>query len=216
MEVEQREVERWVVTTDMVEARKLAREARLATRNSQADTEPVNMEVSPPPVQETGPVNTRTISMVPPPDQDTAFPSSLLAVPTITSPTPTMSSMSTLPTAWLPIIARDQAATATSQQPHSDAYLSGQPSKRRRLNTECKPRGQVRRMIEQSLQQAMDQTGLQPTGGAAVVMEQVVASRSVQEAVEQMTRDSFKERSRDGETTDFEAEKFKEQFPGEK
>jgi len=210
MEVEQREVERWVVTTDMVEARKLAREARLATRNSQADTEPVSMEVSPPPVQETGPVNTRTISMVPPPDQDTAFPSSLLAVPTITSPTPTMSSMSTLPTAWLPIIARDQAVTATSQQPHSDAYLSGQPSKRRRLNTECKPRGQVRRMIEQSLQQAMDQTGLQPTGGAAVVMEQVVASRSVQEAVEQMTRDSFQERSRDGETTDFQAEKFKE------
>ena len=90
MEVEQREVERWVVTTDMVEARKLAREARLATRNSQVDTEPVNMEVSPPPVQETGPVNTRTISMVPPPDQDTAFPSSLLAVPTITSPTSTL------------------------------------------------------------------------------------------------------------------------------
>merc|ERR1719427_2411677 len=172
------------------------------------------MEVSPPPVQETGPVNTRSISMVPPPNQDTASPSS------------TLSSMSTLPTAWLPIIARDQAVTGTSQQPNSDAYLSGQPSKRRRLNMECKPRGQVRRMIEQSLQQAMDQTGLQPTGGAAVVMEQVVASRSVQEAVEQMTRDSFQERSRDGEA-DFQAEKFKEraggrgaddqgQFPGEK
>merc|ERR1719186_2230082 len=122
MEVEQREVERWVVTTDMVEARKLAREARLATRNSQTETEPVSMEVSPPPGQETGPVNTRTISIVPPPDQDTAFPSSLLAVPTITSPTPTMSGMSTLPTAWLPIIASDQAVTATSQPPHSDRH----------------------------------------------------------------------------------------------
>eukprot|EP00092_Neocalanus_flemingeri_P028334 GFUD01030771.1.p1 GENE.GFUD01030771.1~~GFUD01030771.1.p1 ORF type:complete len:889 (+),score=361.49 GFUD01030771.1:209-2668(+) len=205
--VEQREVERWVVTTDMVETRKVAREARLATRNSQADREPVSMEVSPPlVVQEAGTVNARNISMVPPPEQDPTFPPSLLAVPPITSPTPALSSLSALPAAWLPIIARDQTVTASSNQPHSDAYLSGQPSKRRRLDTECKPRGEVRRMIEQSLQEAMDQTGLQPTGGAATVIEQVVASRNVQGAVEEMARESFQERSRDREN--FQADKF--------
>merc|ERR1719186_1333130 len=115
--------------------------------------------------------------------------------------------MSTHSTALLPIIAGDQAVAG--QQPHSDTYLSGQPSKKRRLNTQCKPMGQVRRTIEQSLQQAMDQTGLQPTGGAAVVMEQVVASSSVQEAVEQMARESFQERSTDRET-DFQTKKLKE------
>merc|ERR1719483_1894408 len=135
--------------------------------------------------------------MVPPPDQDLTFPPSLLAIPTITSQNSTMSNMSSLPSTWLPIIARDQAVTVTTQQPHSDAYLSGQPSKRRRLNTESKPRGEVRRLIEQSLQEAMEQTGLQPTGGAAVVMEQVGDSRNIQEAVGQMARESFQERSRD-------------------
>merc|ERR1719186_1062124 len=162
---------------------------RLASRNSQADREPVSMEVSPPHVPNTDPAPTRTISMMPPPDLDQAFPSSLLAVPSINSPT-----MSTLSTALLPIIARDQAVT--DQRPHSD--LSGQPSKKRRLNTECKPTGQVRRVIKQSLQQAFDQT-VQPTEGAAVVMEQVVASSSVQEAIEQMARESLQERSMNGE-----------------
>ena len=76
-------------------------------------------------------------------------------------------------------------------QPHSDAYLSGQPSKRRRLNSDNRPRGDVRRLIEQSLHEAMDQTGLQPVGGAAQVVEQVVASRTVQEVVEQMARENF-------------------------
>merc|ERR1719186_888817 len=110
---------------------------RVATRNSQADREPVSMEVSPPPVLNIGPVPTRTISMMPPPDLDPALPPSLLAVPSITSPT-----KSTLSTALLPIIARDQAVTG--QRPHSD--LSEQPNKKRRLNTECKPMGQVRRL----------------------------------------------------------------------
>merc|ERR1712098_1016306 len=92
------------------------------------------------------------------------------------------------------------------QGPHSDAYLSGQPSKRRKLNTECKPRGEVHRLIEQSLKEAMDQTGLQPAAGANAVIEQVVASRNVQVAVEEMARESFQERSREGE--DFQPEKF--------
>ena len=55
------------------------------------------------------------------------------------------------------------------------------------------PGGEVRRMIEQSLKEAMDQTGLQPAGGAATVIEQVVVvgSRNVQEVVEEMSKESF-------------------------
>ena len=56
------------------------------------------------------------------------------------------------------------------------------------------PGGEVRRMIEQSLKEAMDQTGFQPAGGAATVIEQVVGSRNVQEAVEEMARESFQVR----------------------
>ena len=189
VEVEQWDIERWVAASDMVEGRKLAREARLAARNMQVDAaEPVSMEVSPPPVQESE-TTIRSISTIPPPGQEQVFPPSLLAVPS--SPSPTLASMSSLPTTWLPIIARDQAMPPTSQPPHSDAYLAGQPSKRRRLNGDCKPRGEVRRIIEQSLKEAMDQTGLQPAGGAATVIEQVVATRNVQEAVEEMARESF-------------------------
>eukprot|EP00090_Calanus_glacialis_P032741 TRINITY_DN5424_c0_g1_i3.p1 TRINITY_DN5424_c0_g1~~TRINITY_DN5424_c0_g1_i3.p1 ORF type:complete len:859 (-),score=395.18 TRINITY_DN5424_c0_g1_i3:244-2511(-) len=204
VEVEQGDIERWVVASDMVEARKLAREARLGARNMQVDAaEPVSMEVSHPPVQESATL-ARSISTIPPPDQDQIFPPSLLGVPS--SPSPTLASMSSLPTTWLPIIARDQAMPPTSQPPHSDAYLAGQPSKRRRLNGDCKPRGEVRRIIEQSLKEAMDQTGLQPAGGAASVIEQVVATRNVQEAVEEMARESFQQRRREGE--DFQPERF--------
>ena len=76
--------------------------------------------------------------------------------------------------------------------PYSDAYLSGQPSKRRKLNAESKPpRGEVGRLLHQSLQEAVDQTGLQPTEGAAAVAEQVAANSAVQDSVEQMVRDTI-------------------------
>jgi len=207
VDVEQGDIARWVVASDMVEARKLAREARIAARSipvANNASEPVSMEVSPPHVQESETGTTRPVAGIPPPEQNQVFPPSLLAVPSMT--TSSLPSITSLPAAWVPIIARDGAMPAGSQAPHSDAYLSGQPSKRRRLNTECKPRGEVQRLIEQSLKEAMDQTGLQPTAGSASVIEQVVANRNVQVAVEQMAKESFQERSGDGE--DFQPEKF--------
>jgi hypothetical protein len=105
VEVEQGDVSDMVVTSNMVEECKLDREARLAARNMQVDAaEPVSMEVSPPPVQESA-LATLAISTIPPADQDQIFPSSLHGVPS--SPCPTLASMSSLPTTWLPIIARD-------------------------------------------------------------------------------------------------------------
>ena len=81
------------------------------------------------------PVLTRT--EVPPPEQQAAFPATLLAVPTLPAPArPALAELAALPAAWLPIIAADQAEQrqTRSNLPHSDAYLAGQPSKRRRLN----------------------------------------------------------------------------------
>ena len=87
---------------------------------------------------------------------------------------------------------RDTAnGPGTRPNPYSDAYLSGQPSKRRKLNADSKPRGDVARLLSQSLQEAMDQTGLQPAAGAAAVMDQVAANSAVQETVEQMIRDTI-------------------------
>lgn len=89
---------------------------------------------------------------------------------------------------------RDTAnSPGTRPNPYSDAYLSGQPSKRRKLNADSKPRGDVSRLLSQSLQEAMDQTGLQPAAGAAAVMDQVAANSAVQESVEQMIRDTIQE-----------------------
>ena len=182
------------MTSDMVEARRMAREQRIAGRNiAVAETdraEPESMEVSPSPVTEQEEVVRRPVTVIPPPDQEQSFPSSLMTVPSITSNT-SLPSIPSLPSAWVPIISRDHALPTTSQAPHSDAYLSGQPSKRRKLNAECKPRGEVHRLIEQSLKEAMDQTGLQPSAGAATVIEQVVSSRNMQVAVEELARESF-------------------------
>ena len=110
-----------------------------------------------------------------------------------------------LPSAWLPIISADQAVPVVRSQPYSDAYLSGQPSKRRKLNAESKPRGDVGQLLQQSLQevggdsdcgtagphfppyfQAVDQTGLQPAGGVQALAETVAANSAVQDSVEQM------------------------------
>ena len=81
----------------------------------------------------------------------------------------------------------------TRSNPYSDAYLSGQPRKRRKLNADSKPRGDVNSLLSQSLQEAMDQTGLQPSEGAAAALDQVVANSAVQETVEQMIRDTIQE-----------------------
>ena len=61
--------------------------------------------------------------------------------------------LAVLPPSWAPIIARDTAEGGRAvQQPYSEAYLSGQPNKRRKLNTEKKPRGEVSNIISRSLQ----------------------------------------------------------------
>lgn len=50
---------------------------------------------------------------------------------------------------WVPIITRDsqRQRRQSSQGPFSDAYLSGMPSKRRKLITSAKPQGNLAQVI---------------------------------------------------------------------
>lgn len=151
-----------------------------------------------------------------PPESEPSFPTSLLAIP-VTGPTPPGSgladhALAVLPPTWAPIIARDTSeAGRPSQQPYSEAYLSGQPNKRRKLNSDKKPRGEVSNIISRSLQDAIEQTGLEPRAGTVVsnIAAEVGAAPSVQNAVEVYTRQALQDRiGGDGDFQD-----NKERFP---
>jgi len=152
-----------------------------------------------------------------PPEVEPTFPTSLLAIP-VTGPTPPGTgladhALAVLPPAWAPIIARDTATEGgrAVQQPYSEAYLSGQPNKRRKLNTEKKPRGEVSNIISRSLQDAIEQTGLEPRSGTMVanVAAEVGAAPSLNDAVERYTRQALQDRI--GGDRDF--QENKERFP---
>ena len=91
-----------------------------------------------------------------PAEVEPAFPPSLLHMPDpgASGPPPSLAdrTLAVLPPAWAPIIARDTAEARGVQQPYSEAYLSGQPNKRRKLNCDKKPRGDVANIISRSLQ----------------------------------------------------------------
>jgi len=241
VEVEQAQLEQWVVRPGQaVEDRQAARAERLASRRPTQPTapEPAEMDVdderpnqnqAPATTVQTQPAglpqsdNARTQQErvrrrlpVVPPEVEPTFPTSLLAIP-VTGPTPPGSgladhALAVLPPSWAPIIARDTAEGGRAvQQPYSEAYLSGQPNKRRKLNTEKKPRGEVSNIISRSLQDAIEQTGLEPRSGEVVanVAAEVGAAPSLNDAVERYTRQALQDRI--GGDRDF--QENKERFP---
>jgi hypothetical protein len=179
--VEQLALERWVVVpgpavTDLqagraerLSARQLAHPEpapeRQATESSAMEVDPAppapataRPEVAPPPpCVASGPVRRRPLGE--PAEAEPAFPAALLSIP-VTGPPPPGSladrTLAVLPPAWAPIIARDTEAGRGGRPgqggPYSEAYLAGQPSKRRKLNSERKPRGEVAAVISRSLQ----------------------------------------------------------------
>merc|ERR1719209_641796 len=224
-------LERWLVRPGpQVEPLQAARRERVAARPSQAARAPppppqapmddMDVDDGPPPppsiAQPNVPPPSRPEGVrrrpVVPPEAEPTFPASLLAIPV----TPAVQgegladrTLSVLPPAWAPIIARDTAEGRQVAQPYSDAYLAGQPNKRRKLNSEKKPgipmRGEA--VISSCLQDALDQTGLVPSSGEAVAG--AAAAPGLQQAVEMYTRQSLQDRL--GGDSDF--QENKERFP---
>jgi len=227
VEIEQNQLEQWVVRPGQaVDDRRASRAERMSSRGPVPASvpEPAEMDVDdgPPNVQSSVPASTvtesqpqrsevnnrRRLPVVPAETVEQTFPASLLTVPMTTNPM-TGPGLAVLPPAWAPIIARDTEGRGGRQvsQPYSEAYMSGQPSKRRKLNTEKKPRGDVSSIIARSLQDAIEQTGLEPSNSSVVT--EVAAAPAMQEAVELYTRQNFQDRI-EGDS-DF--QENKERFP---
>ena len=136
LEPGQYNVEQWLVTRDQGVVRRQERVARMGTQQQEdassgqdATMEDVSGDIESgvvePAVEQ--PALT-TPAEIPPPDQESVFPASLLSVPLLSSTTPAAAQdLSALPPAWIPIISRDQSDPVPRSHPYSDAYLSGQP-----------------------------------------------------------------------------------------
>jgi len=71
---------------------------------------------------------------------------------------------------WIPAIKQDREALTRTrpQQPFSDAYLSGMPAKRRKLDPTQSETTTAPQLLEQTLQHAITTSGARPTSGASV------------------------------------------------
>ena len=94
-----------------------------------------------------------------------SFPSALLALPLAAAGDAEVEAEGwhgAVPSQWVPIISRDVASTPPQSNgvgsggPYSDAYISGQPPKRRRLNDDKKPHGSTRDIIADSIKVSFD------------------------------------------------------------
>ncbi|XP_076263344.1 large proline-rich protein bag6-A isoform X2 [Rhynchophorus ferrugineus] len=112
------------------------------------------------------------------------------------------------PEEWVPIITRDmqKQRRQNSQPPFSDAYLSGMPSKRRKLVNKSKPQGSLPQVISDSVREAVTATGLTSAAPLDVVTEAAGQSIDIQTAYRTLLRQTVQANLRDNE--DFTPERF--------
>ncbi|OQR67960.1 hypothetical protein BIW11_13207, partial [Tropilaelaps mercedesae] len=114
--------------------------------------------------------------------------------------------MGGVPPGWAPIIARDMGSQAAVQRPLSDAYLSGMPSKRRRLMKPTSP-SQLSD-IPASIQQAIQRAGVRPRTSVDALNADVQRNTVVlQDALQSSIRDALARRLTE-QTADFDKDKF--------
>ncbi|XP_018580281.1 large proline-rich protein bag6 isoform X2 [Anoplophora glabripennis] len=113
-----------------------------------------------------------------------------------------------VPEDWVPIIARDaqKQRRQNPQGPFSDAYLSGMPSKRRKIVTSSKPQGSLPQVITESVRQAVTATGLSTVAPLESVAQAAGASLEIQTAYRSLLRTNVQANLRDNE--DFTPERF--------
>lgn len=97
-----------------------------------------------------------------------------------------------LPSEWVPIIARDsqRQRRQSPQAPFSDAYLSGMPSKRRKVVTSTKPQGNLNQIITDSMRSALDEAGIRAVAGVETAGEDLELQAAYREQVRSAVQDS--------------------------
>ena len=125
-----------------------------------------------------------------------------------------------VPPEWVPIITRDVQAQSQMppMTPYSDAYLSTQPAKKRRLAEAKKPEGSIEKVISDTLKDAIRVSGVQPKsaqptqpGGHDAAANSSIASEvsldgGVQASIKNDTRGTIKRRLQ--QDPDFKPERF--------
>lgn len=138
------------------------------------------------------------------------FPSSLLSTPGM-GPDMLIGSEPwhrAVPQDWVPVIARDgqQTRNLPQQQPFSDAYLSTQPAKRRKIASHDKLEGPVSTVVGSTVREAIQNAGVQPTSSIETVIKEVSNNRDVAQAVTEETQRAMRKSLRSN--PDFSKERF--------
>ncbi|XP_044762734.1 large proline-rich protein BAG6 isoform X2 [Coccinella septempunctata] len=117
---------------------------------------------------------------------------------------------SQVPADWVPIITRDvqQQKKSNIQAPFSDAYLSGMPSKRRKIvhNNKLKHGIPLPQVIAESVRKAVNNTGLAAVAPLETVSRHAGTSVEIQNAYRALLRTSVQQGLRDN--PDFTPERF--------
>lgn len=113
-----------------------------------------------------------------------------------------------LPQDWVPIITRDvqRQRRQNPQPPFSDAYLTGMPSKRRKLITSSKPQGSLSQVISQSMATALGAAGMGSAPEADIVAQRAGQDPTLQAAYRDQVRSTVKNNLQ--KHPDFTAEKY--------
>ncbi|GLV33829.1 uncharacterized protein CBL_11286 [Carabus blaptoides fortunei] len=140
---------------------------------------------------ESEPMDYEEVPLVRPPEDSTPIPSPVAAEPLIDTeePLPNVVIGSEpwhrgLSAEWIPIITRDtqRQRRQNPQAPFSDAYLSGLPSKRRKIVAAAKPQGNLSQVISDGVRRAVTTTGLAGAVPLDVVAQAASADLTLQSA----------------------------------
>lgn len=113
-----------------------------------------------------------------------------------------------VPNDWVPIISRDSQGQRRQnpQTPLSDAYLSGMPSKRRKIVTSPKPQGSLPQVIAESIRRAVVSTGLSTINNVEEVAQEAGDDLNIQSAYRELLRTRVQSNIQDNE--DFTPDRF--------
>ncbi|XP_063235178.1 large proline-rich protein BAG6 isoform X2 [Bacillus rossius redtenbacheri] len=113
-----------------------------------------------------------------------------------------------VPSEWVPIISRDvqRQRRQGSQPPFSDAYLSGMPSKRRKVVTSAKPQGNLNQAITDTVRSAIETAGVGPGPLREVASQAAGSDPAIQAAYADRVRSLVQDRL--AASPDFSSDRF--------